>query len=85
MKQRPCGLESRKILGFEVEARKLTIVTNSEFGDHFLAYIIIILSFLFKNNLNDMLLMTCLYSFSLFEIGGEALCHYFFAAKDARG
>jgi hypothetical protein len=64
---------------------KLITIANPKLGDHFLAQVIIIVSFVFKINLNEMLLMTCLYSFSLFEIGGEALCHYFFAAKDARG
>jgi hypothetical protein len=64
-----------KSLALKQKLGKLIAVANPELGDQFLAQDIIIVSILFEINLNEMILMTCLYSFSFIEIGGEALCH----------
>jgi hypothetical protein len=64
-----------KSLDLRQKQGKLTAIANPKLGDHFLAQVIIILSFLFKINLNEMILMTCLYSFSFIETNGEIQCH----------
>jgi hypothetical protein len=64
-----------KSLALRQKLGKLTTIANPELGDYFLVQVIIILLFLFKSFLNDILLMTCFNSFSLFETSGEALCH----------
>jgi hypothetical protein len=54
---------------------KLTAVANPKLGDHFLSQVIIIVSVFSIMILNEILLMSCLYSFIFIEPGGEVLCH----------
>jgi hypothetical protein len=54
---------------------KLIAVANSKLGDKFLAQVTFILLILFRINLIDTLLNTCIYSFTFIETGGEAFCH----------
>jgi hypothetical protein len=54
---------------------KLIAVANPKLSNHFLAQVTIIVSVFFIMKLNEILLISCLYSFPFIEIGGEALCH----------
>ena len=54
---------------------KLTAVANPELRDHFLSQVIIIVLVFSIMILNEIFLMSCLYSFIFIETSGEVLCH----------